>query len=97
MGVREAVDRELSLMDSRLAGASESVEAEAARALAADLDSGSTSATARALSVKQLRETLDALRARVPAEEKGDKLDDLKAQREKRRGRRADSAPAPSA
>lgn len=76
-----AVERELAALEQRKPGAGSSVLASVARALAADVDSPGTSATARAAAARQLRETWLVLAGLVPDEKAGDVVDDLAAQR----------------
>lgn len=81
MTVSEAVASELAQLEPRLAGASSSPLAAAAMVLAGELDSAGTSATAKALCARAMRECLDRLWERVPAAEESNPLDDLRARR----------------
>ena len=88
MSVVEAVERELERikgLDERL---SESPLAMMAVELARQLD-GENSATSKSLCVKALKECLDALEARAPAERAKDGIDELKSRREEKPARRA--------
>lgn len=80
-----AVERELAALEQRQSGAASSVLASVARALAADVDSPGTSATARAAAARQLRETWMVLAGLVPEERAGDLVDDLAAKRARRK------------
>lgn len=80
-----AVERELAALESRQSGAGSSVLASVVRALAADVDSPGTSATARAAAARQLRETWLVLAGLVPEERAGDLVDDLAAKRARRK------------
>lgn len=83
--LREAIKRELKALEDSGAPVKGSVEAALAFTLAgavADPDTSPRDATAAA---RGLTEVMDRLRATAPAEQTSDRLDEIAAQREKRR------------
>lgn len=83
MSVFEAVKRDLSEYPPAVA---KSALAASALELARLMD-GNNSATSKAICAKALQDTLDRLRELSPPKEKADGVDDLNAQRVKRRRR----------
>lgn len=83
MSVEAAVERELG----RLGGEwRDSVLGATALALAAELDADN-SATSKSMVAKALNETMAELRGLAPQKKEADPVDDLRAQRTKRRSR----------
>lgn len=85
VSVVDAVERDLAAIAERDAELAESALAAVARSLAADVDDRSNSATQRAGAARALADTLVQLRALAPSARGGDRLDELSAQRNKRR------------
>lgn len=83
MSVLEAVERDLKRVPADLA---ESALAETAKSLARELDADN-SATSKSMCARALAEVLEQLRELTPPKEEGDRTDDLRARREKRRAR----------
>ncbi len=80
VSVEDAVERELkSFGDLR-----ESTLAASALALAREIDAAGNSATSKSMCARELRETLDRLRALAPPVEAQDDLDELSSRREQR-------------
>lgn len=84
--VTEAVAAELSRLDGLGVEASGSPLGAAAFALAAEIDSPGTSATAKSLCVRALRECLTDLWEQTPDELERNPLDELRARRASRDG-----------
>ena len=82
MTVEERTVRDLARLPADLR---DSAEAGAALVLARGLDDDGFSLTSRAMAVKELRETMAALRELAPPAQEADGLDDLAARREQRR------------
>lgn len=80
--VAEAVLAELERL-----GAEGSALGVSALRLAVDVDSAGTSATARAMGVKELRAILDRVRELSPPAVEGDRVDELGSRRAKRRAK----------
>lgn len=80
-----AVERDLARIAERDPELAESGVAMAALSLAADIDSGKTSATAKASCVRALAVAFERLRAMLPDDPRGDRLDELAARRDARR------------
>jgi hypothetical protein len=85
MSVAEAVERDLADIRRRDPTLATSALAASALALAAEIDSVGNSATSKSMCARELRDTLDRLRALAPKGEENDDLDDLAARRAKRR------------
>lgn len=83
--VAAAVGRELVEIRRRAPGAADSALAALALALAAEVDDPGNSATSKSMCAKVLVDALDRLRELAPAQEAGDRLDDLSARRQRRR------------
>jgi hypothetical protein len=79
----EGVVADLKALPDALAG---SGLAASALALAAELDSGETSATAKAACSRSLVQVMRELRVLAPTGEEADELDELTARREARAG-----------
>ena len=84
MSVVEAVSRDLEAIRGRDEALAESGLAASALALAWSIDDPDTSATARSMCARELRDTLDRLRALAPPAQKADGLDELRGKRAKR-------------
>lgn len=80
-----AVERDLAEIAKRDEALAESGVAMAALSLASDIDSGKTTATAKASCVRALAVAFEKLRAMLPDDPGGDQVDDLAARREARR------------
>lgn len=93
VAVLDAVERDLAVFAKRSKGIDASTLAETARALAAELDDPSNSATSKSMCARALLDVLDQLKALLPPEKEGDALDDLSSRRAARIAGRA--APKP--
>lgn len=80
-----AVKRELKALEARGAAVKGAVEAELALTLAAAIADPATSLRDATAAARGLADAMAALRAIAPAEQTSDALDELAAQREKRR------------
>ncbi len=81
-GVEEAVARDLKGLGAK---AARSGLGAAALELARQLDDGDNSATSKSMCAKSLQDVLGVLRALAPAKPEKDRLDELAAQRSRRR------------
>lgn len=79
--VVEATKRDLA----ELGDLADSALAASALALARELDDDSNSATSKSMCARALKETLDRLRELAPPKREADGVDELKAERERRR------------
>ena len=85
MSTTEAVGRDLAELAGRAPGLDQSALAAMALVMARELDSETTTATAKANCARVLADALEQLRALAPEKPEGDKVDDLNARRSKRR------------
>lgn len=88
----DAVRQELEHLEDKLPGISSSPVSAAALAMAYEVSSPATSATAKSMCAARLMEAVDRLRALVPAEPAKDRLDELQRRREVRRAKTAKAA-----
>jgi hypothetical protein len=86
MSVVEAVDRDLERMGGDLA---DTALAAMARVLAAELDNGGTSATAKSMCAARLQEAMDRLRELAPPRKENDVIDEVGSRRAERRAKAA--------
>jgi hypothetical protein len=84
ISVAATLDRELKEIAKRAPELADSTLAASARAIAAELDTAGNSATSKSMCARALNETLGRLYDLLPAEEKKDRVDELKQRRAKR-------------
>lgn len=84
-GVIDAIDGELAELRTRAPDAADSATAAAARSLAFELENPYNSLTSKAMATRELRESMSQLHALAPPKHERDGLDDIAAQRAKRR------------
>jgi hypothetical protein len=86
--VIEGALREVEAIRARDPELADSALAASAVALAREIEHPYNSATSKSMCAREMRDTLDRLRELAPEEEREDAVDDLQAQRQKRRQKR---------
>jgi hypothetical protein len=83
--VVEAAERDVAAIRERDEALGDSALAASAVALAYEIEHPYNSATSKSMCAREMRDTLDRLRSLAPEEIRGDRVDDIAAQRAKRR------------
>lgn len=90
--VANRVKADLADLRSRAPGVADSALGAMALAMALEIDRPKNSATSKSMCNRELRDTLNQLRELAPAKPEADGLDQLNAQRVKRRSRKSGAA-----
>jgi hypothetical protein len=89
VSVVKAVEVELASLAKRDKPLSESAIAATALAMAREIDEAGNSATSKSMCAARLQEAMDRLRELAPAAQEANKVDELRAKRERRRAKAA--------
>lgn len=81
----EGAERDVAAIRERDEALAGSALAASAVALAFQIEHPYNSATSKSMCAREMRDTLDRLRALAPEEAEADELDEIKARRERRR------------